>query len=164
VASRVWLLTPPWAERDDDMKKMVIAVLLALCSTALAEQCYFQTRRTSYDSGTSVKKISCKTAKKAVQDIRFYSNQNMDNYARYYAEAFGQEGNIIVEDNGSTTIMKFYYALGEFRYYGGITYRGANVSNCGTTTSTGYCDNFEYTDFGNYLRDFLSSAARKKKR
>ena len=146
------------------MRKMGIAVLLALCSSALAEQCYFQTRRTSYDSVTKIKKISCKTAKQAVQDIRFYSNQNLDNYARYYEEAFGQEGNIIVEDNEDITIMKFYYALGEFRYYGSITYRGSNVTNCGTTTSTGYCDKFEYTDFANYLRDFLNSSARKKKR
>lgn len=61
-------------------------------------------------------------------------------------------------------MTKFYYALGEFRYYGQIRYRGANVISCQTSTSSGYCDQFEYTDFGNYLRDFLSSLTRKKKK
>lgn len=144
------------------MKQIILAVLLAWCSAALAEQCYFQTRRTSYDSGTSVKKISCQTAKKCVQDIRFYNNNNADNYVRYYEQNIGKEGNLVVENDGEITIMKFYYALGEYRYYGGITYRGSNVINCGTTTSTGYCDDFEYSDFANYFRDFLNSSARKK--
>lgn len=162
MASRVWLLTPPWAERDDDMKKMGIAVLLALCSTALAEQCYFQSRRTSYDSGTRVKKISCQALKNAQQDVYFYNGN--DNYARYYERQFGQEGNLIVEIDGYVMMTKFYYALGEFRYYGQIVYNGGNVVSCKTTTSAGYCDQVEYTEFGNYLRDFLNSSARKKNR
>ena len=144
------------------MKKMGIAVLLALCSTALAEQCYFQTRRTSYDSGTRVKKISCQTLKNVQQDVYFYNGH--DNYARYYERQFGQEGNLIVEIDGYVMMTKFYYALGEFRYYGQIVYNGGNVVSCKTTTSAGYCDQVEYTEFGNYLRDFLNSSARKKNR
>lgn len=136
---------------------------LALCATAFAEQCYFQTRRTSYDSGTQVKKISCETMKKIYRDIRFYDDLG-NNYVRLYEQKIGKEGNLIVEGNGYTSIMKFYYALGEFRYYGYITYQGANVVECTTTTSTGVCDQVEYTEFGNYFRDFLSSLARKKNR
>jgi hypothetical protein len=143
------------------MKKIILAMLLALCTSAFAEQCYFQTRRTSYDSGTRVKKISCETMKKIYQDIRFYDDQG-NNYVRMYEQQIGQEGNLIVEGNGYTSIIKFYYALGEYRYYGYITYSGGNVVECTTTTSTGYCDNVEYTEFGNYFRDFLNSSARKK--
>ena len=111
------------------MKKVIVAMLLALYSSALAEQCYFQTRRTSYDSGTRVKKISCQTLKNVQQDVHFYNGN--DNYARYYGQ---------------------------------IVYNGGNVVSCKTTTSTGYCDQVEYTEFGNYLRDFLNSSARKKNR
>ena len=145
------------------MKKIIVAMLLALYSSALAEQCYFQTRRTSYDSGTRVKKISCETMKKIYQDIRFYDNQG-NNYVRKYEQQIGKEGNLIVEGNGYTSIMKFYYALGEFRHYGFITYYGGNAVKCATTTSSGVCDQVEYTEFGNYLRDFLNSSARKKNR
>ena len=145
------------------MKKVIVAMLLALYSSALAEQCYFQTRRTSYDSGTRVKKISCQTMKEIYQDIRFYDNQG-NNYVRKYEQQIGKEGNLIVEGNGYTSIMKFYYALGEFRYYGFITYYGGNAVKCATTTSSGVCDQVEYTEFGNYLRDFLSSSARRKNR
>ena len=145
------------------MKKIAIVMILLLSAFSFAEQCYFQTRRTSYDSGTSVKKISCETMKKIYQDIRFYDNQG-NNYVRKYEQQIGREGNLIVEGNGYTSIMKFYYALGEYRYYGYITYYGGNVVECTTTTSTGVCDQVEYTEFGNYLRDFLSSSARKKNR
>jgi hypothetical protein len=44
VASRVWLLTPPWAERDDDMKKMgntVLLVLLAILCSVMLSGCGF---------------------------------------------------------------------------------------------------------------------------
>lgn len=101
--------------------------------------------------------------KKIYQDIRFYDNQG-NNYVRKYEQQIGKEGNLIVEGNGYTSIMKFYYALGEYRYYGYITYYGGNVVECTTTTSTGVCDQVEYTEFGNYLRDFLNSSARKKNR
>lgn len=144
------------------MKKIFLMILL-LSAFSFAEQCYFQTRRKSYDSGTMVKKISCETMKKIYQDIRFYDNQG-NNYVRKYEQQIGKEGNLIVEGNGYTSIMKFYYALGEYRYYGYITYYGGNVVECTTTTSTGVCDQVEYTEFGNYLRDFLSSSARKKNR
>ena len=142
------------------MKKMIPVLVLVLQTFALAEQCYFQSRRTSYDSGTVVKNISCQTLKNVFQDIRFYDGKN--NYVRYYEDHIGQEGNLIVEDNGDVLLTKFYYAQGEYRYYGQIRYSGANVVSCQTTTSTGYCDQVEYTDFGNYLRDFYSSSARKK--
>ena len=145
------------------MKKIAIVMILLLSAFSFAEQCYFQTRRKSYDSGTTVKKISCETMKKIYQDIRFYDNQG-NNYVRMYEQQIGKEGNLIVEGNGYTSIMKFYYALGEYRYYGFITYQGANAVDCATTTSTGVCDRVEYTEFGNYLRDFLSSSARKKSR
>ena len=145
------------------MKKIILAMLLALSTATWAEQCYFQTRRTGYDSGTTIKKISCETMKKIYQDIRFYDNQG-NNYVRLYEQQIGKEGNLIVEGNGYTSIMIFYYALGEYRYYGYITYRGGNVVECTTTTSTGVCDNVEYTEFGNYFRDFLNSSARKKSR
>lgn len=102
------------------MKKTIIAMILLLSAFSFAEQCYFQTRRTSYEAGTSVKKISCQVAKKCVQDIRFYNKDNADNYVRYYEQKIGKEGNLIVEENGEITIMKFYYALGEYRYYGGL--------------------------------------------
>lgn len=144
------------------MKKVFLILIFILQTFAMAEQCYFQSRRTSYDSETVVKKISCQTVKNTFQDIRFYNGN--DNYVRYYEDHIGQEGNLIVEDNGDILMTKFYYAQGEYRYYGQIRYRGANVLSCQTTTSTGYCDHVEYTDFGNYLRDFLSSSARKKKR
>ena len=100
--------------------------------------------------------------KKIYQNIRFYNDN--DNYVPYYERLIGREGNLIVESNGYTSIMKFYYALGEYRYYGFITYQGANAVDCATTTSTGVCDQVEYTEFGNYLRDFLSSSARRKNR
>lgn len=145
------------------MKKIAIVMILLLSVCSFAEQCYFQTRRKSYDSGTTVKKISCETMKKIYQDIRFYDNQG-NNDVRMYEQQIGREGNLIVEGNGHTSIMKFYYALGEYRYYGFITYQGANAVDCATTTSTGVCDRVEYTEFGNYLRDFLSSPARKKSR
>jgi hypothetical protein len=144
------------------MKKVFLILIFILQTFAMAEQCYFQSRRTSYDSETVVKKISCQTVKNTFQDIRFYNGN--DNYVRYYEDHIGQEGNLIVEDDGDILMTKFYYAQGEYRYYGQIRYRGANVLSCQTTTSTGYCDHVEYTDFGNYLRDFLSSSARKKKR
>lgn len=144
------------------MTKKILAMILMLQIFALAEQCYFQTRRVSYDSDTSIKKISCQILKTAIQDVRFYNGN--DNYARYYEQKIGKEGNLIVEDDGNILISKFYYALGEYRYYGQIMYRGANAVGCQTTTSTGYCDEVEYTDFGNYLRDFLSSSVRKKNR
>ena len=143
------------------MKKVFLILIFILQTFAMAEQCYFQSRRTSYDSETVVKKISCQTVKNTFQDIRFYNGN--DNYVRYYEDYIGQEGNLIVEDDGDILMTKFYYAQGEYRYYGQIRYRGANVLSCQTTTSTGYCDHVEYTDFGNYLRDFLSSSARKKK-
>ena len=151
-------------EKDKTMKNKftIVTLLFVLCTSAFAEQCYFQSRRTSYDAGTKVKKISCQVLKNAFQDVHFYNGN--DNYARYYEKKIGQEGNLIVEDNGDILMTKFYYALGEFRYYGQIRYRGANVISCKTTTSSGYCDQFEYTDFGNYLRDFLSSLTRKKKK
>ena len=144
------------------MKKIFVMIFL-LSAFSFAEQCYFQTRRKSYDSGTTVKKISCETMKKIYQDIRFYDNQG-NNYVRMYEQQIGKEGNLIVEGNGNTSIMKFYYALGEYRYYGFITYQGANAVDCATTTSTGVCNRVEYTEFGNYLRDFLGSSARRKNR
>ena len=143
------------------MKKLILAFVLLLQTVALAEQCYFQTRRISYDSVTKVKKISCQTLKNAQQDVYFYNGN--DNYARYFGSQFGKEGNLIVEIDGKILITKFYYAWGEFRYYGQIIYSGANVMSCKTTTSTGYCDQVEYNDFAMYLRDFLSSSVRKKK-
>jgi hypothetical protein len=146
------------------MGKITIAALLLLTVFSFAGNCYFQTRRMSYDSETSTKKISCRTLENAIQDIRFYNSNNLDNYARYYEEHFGQEGNLIAEEDGYITINKFYYALGEYRYYGSIMYYGANVYRCITTTSTGYCDQLEYNDFAMYLRDFLSSSARKRSR
>ena len=145
------------------MKRMIVALLL-LATFSFAEECYFQTRRISYDSETSTKKVSCKTTESAIQDIRFYNSNNLDNYARYYEEHFGQEGNLIIENDGYITIHKFYYASGEYRYYGSIVYRGAYVYKCLTTTSTGQCDQLEYNDFGMYLRDFFSSSARKRGR
>lgn len=63
---------------------------------------------------------------------------------------------------GVTLIIKFYYALGEYRYYGHIVYNGGNVAECVTTTSTGVCDHVEFTDFGYHFTEFLGSAARKK--
>ena len=144
------------------MKKLILAFVLLLQTVALAEQCYFQTRRISYDSGTKVRKISCETLKKAQRDVYFYNGN--DNYARYFGRQFGKEGNLIAEIDGKILITKFYYALGEFRYYGQIIYNGANVMSCQTTTSTGYCDRFEYSDFAMYLHDFLNSPARKRKR
>ena len=144
------------------MKKMTIVLVLLLSALSFAEQCYFQTRRKSYDSGTSIKKISCQTLKRAQQDVYFYNGR--DNYANYFGRQFGKEGNLIVEAEGYIFMTKFYYALGAFRYYGQIVYNGANVVSCKTTTSSGYCDQVEYTDFGNYFRDFLNSSARKKKR
>ena len=144
------------------MKKLTIVLVLLMSMMSFAEQCYFQTRRKSYDSGTSVKKISCQILKNAQQGVVFYNGR--DNYARYFGRQFGKEGNLIVEIDGKILMTKFYYALGEYRYYGQIIYSGANVMSCQTTTSTGYCDSVEYTEFGSYLRDFLSSPARKKKR
>ena len=94
------------------MKKIAIVMILLLSVCSFAEQCYFQTRRKSYDSGTTVKKISCETMKKIYQDIRFYDNQG-NNDVRMYEQQIGREGNLIVEGNGHTSIMKFYYALGE---------------------------------------------------
>lgn len=143
------------------MRKMTVIMILLMVAFSFAEQCFFQSRRTSYDSRTTVRKISCQTVKNSIQDVRFYNGN--DNYAHYYEQKIGQEGNLIVEDNGNILMTKFYYALGEYRYYGQISYSGANVISCQTTTSSGYCDKFEYTDFGNYLREFLSSPARKKK-
>ncbi len=143
------------------MKKILLMTLLALNSLIFAD-CYFQTRRTNYEAKTKVRRISCSTAERIFGDIYFYDGTG-NNYARYYGQAIGKEGNLIAEDNGRITMTKFYYALGEFRYYGFITYSGANVVQCKTTTSTGYCDHVEYTEFGNYLRDFLSSPARKSR-
>lgn len=137
-------------------------MLLALSTATWAEQCYFQTRRTSYDSGTQVKKVSCQKLYDAIADVRFVNGR--DNYAPYFAKTFGREGNLIMEDNGEITMSKFYYALGQYRFYGGIMYRGGNAVACRTTTSTGVCDRVEYTEFGNYLRDFFYSPARKKNR
>lgn len=141
------------------MKKMAIVLVSLMAAFSFAEQCYFQTRRTSYDSGTSVKKISCQTVKNVMQDVYFYSGS--DNYTRYFGRQIGKEGNLIVENDGTFIISKFYYALGEYRYYGQIIYRGGNVVSCQTTTSTGYCDQTEYTDFGYYFTEFLGSPARK---
>lgn len=142
--------------------KIALCFLLALCSMAFAADCYFQTRRISYDSKTSVRKIGCDAARNAVRDVDFYDG--MDNYARYYGRRFGREGNLILEkDDGTILIAKFYYAQGEYRLYGSIEYYGANVVNCFTTTSSGYCDNVEYTDFGLYLNDFLGSPARRNR-
>lgn len=144
------------------MKKMAIVLVLLMAAFSFAEQCYFQTRRTSYDSGTSVKKISCQTAINAMEDVYFYNGS--DNYARYFGRYIGKEGNLIREKDGAVLIAKFYYALGEYRLYGSIVYSGGNVANCLTTTSTGYCDQTEYTDFGYYFTEFLSSPARKRNR
>lgn len=138
-------------------------MLLALSSLVFAEQCYFQTRRSSYDSGPKVKKISCEMMKKITQDIQFYKDSK-DNYAQKYGRYIGEEGNLILEESGVTLIMKFYYALGEYRYYGHIVYNGGNVAECVTTTSTGVCDHVEFTDFGYHFTEFLSSSARKKNR
>jgi len=55
---------------------------------------------------------------------------------------------------GVTLIMKFYYALGEYRYYGHIVYNGGNVAECVTTTSTGVCDHVEFTDLDIILPNF----------
>lgn len=141
---------------------MAIVLVLLMAAFSFAKQCYFQTRRTSYDSGTSIKKISCQTAINAMEDVYFYNGK--DNYARYFGRQIGKEGNLIIEDDGTTLILKFYYALGEYRFYGLIRYRGGNVVSCQTTTSTGYCDQTEYTDFGYYFTEFLSSPARKRNR
>lgn len=144
------------------MKKMAIVLVLLMAAFSFAEQCYFQTRRTSYDSGTSVKKISCQTVKNVMQDVYFCNEK--DNYTRYFGRQIGKEGNLIVENDGTFIISKFYYALGEYRLYGSIVYSGGNVANCLTTISTGYCDQTEYTDFGYYFTEFLSSPARKRNR
>lgn len=144
------------------MKFYLLMVLFVLQSFSFAEQCYFQTRRTSYDSMTKVKKISCKKAKNAIGDVRYYNGR--DNYTPYFEENFGREGNIIVEEEGHILLAKFYYALGQYRFYGSIIYNGANPVQCFTTTSMGYCDRVEYNDFALYLHDFLNSSARKGKR
>lgn len=143
------------------MKILLLVMLFALQSFVLANQCYFQSRRTSYDSGTSIKKISCQWLEKSLQNIEFYNGN--DNYAPYYGRRFGQEGNLIEDADGLIYMTKFYYALGEYRYYGQIIYYGANVKSCKTTTSSGFCDQVEYNDFAMYLRDFLSSSVRQKK-
>lgn len=143
------------------MKNMLLIMLLVLQPLVFANQCYFQSRRTSYDSGTSIKKISCQWLAQALQNIEFYNRG--DNYAPYYERKFGKEGNLIEEVDGRIYMTKFYYALGAFRYYGQIIYSGANVESCKTTTSTGYCDQVEYNEFAMYLRDFFSSSVRQKK-
>ena len=75
------------------MKKTAIVLVLLMAAFSFAEQCYFQTRRTSYDSGTSVKKISCQTVKNVMQDVHFYNEK--DNYTRYFGRQIGKEGNLI---------------------------------------------------------------------
>ena len=84
------------------MKKIFLAIVLVLQTFVCAEQCYFQTRRKSYDSMTKVKKISCQKAKNAVGDVRYYNGR--DNYTPYFEENFGREGNIIMEENGYTLL------------------------------------------------------------
>ena len=92
------------------MKNMLLIMLLVLQPLVFANQCYFQSRRTSYDSGTSIKKISCQWLAQALQNIEFYNRG--DNYAPYYERKFGKEGNLIEEVDGRIYMTKFYYALG----------------------------------------------------
>lgn len=87
------------------MKKIAIVLVLLMAASSFAEQCYFQTRRTSYDSGTSVKKISCQTVKNVMQDVHFYNGK--DNYTRYFGRQIGKEGNLIVEDDGNFITSPF---------------------------------------------------------
>ena len=138
-------------------------LILGMFTFSFADGCFFQTRRASYDTGTSVKSISWQSIQQAYDDIVFY-DENNNNYARYYERQFGREGNLIVENQGNIQMLKFYHAVGEYRLYGIIEYRGAFVKTCETTTSARVCDATEYTEFAMYLRDFLSSSARKNSR
>lgn len=78
------------------IQRILIAVLLV--TSFVSAECYFQSRRSSYRSKTKVQKISCGRALKAVEDIEFYNSYNSDNYARTFGREFGQEGNLIVDD------------------------------------------------------------------
>lgn len=129
-------------------------------SVSFADGCYFQSRRSSYDGATYIQRVSCQAVENAFADIQFY-DENGNNYARYFERTFGQEGNLIIESDGTTSIAKFYYAMSEYRFYGQISYRGAYVKECFTTTSTRRCEAFEYTEFGMYLRDFFASSERR---
>lgn len=129
-------------------------------SVSFADGCYFQSRRSGYDEGTYVQRVYCQTVQDALDNIQFY-DEHGNNYARYYERQFGREGNLIIESGGTTTMVKFYYAMNEYRFYGRIVYRGSNVSECITTTSSRRCGATEYTEFGMYLRDFFASSARR---
>ncbi len=135
------------------MKKLYMIVVLLFSAAAFADECYFQSRATSYYLRPALKRISCATYLSAMQGS---SN---------YAALIGEEGNLIFEtDNERFLIGKFFYSLEmqDYVLYGYIEFSGGVPNRCETTKSSGVCSAFDYTTFAIAFKNFLHSPERIK--
>ncbi len=129
------------------MPRITLFILFALSAAAFAkERCYFMTRMSSPEKSVTLTEKNCAIVKSALSD--------MD----YFGEAIGEEGNLIIENEGSLFIEKIYserFSTGNDAYhvYMAGTFFGANPVKCVASTSSG-CGALEYVQFGIILRDF----------
>lgn len=128
-------------------------ILLALAVTAFAtERCYFMTRTSSPEAPVTLTEKNCAIVKSALSDMN------------YFGEAIGEEGNLIIENEGSLLIEKIYserFSTGNDAYHVYMigTFLGANPVKCVASTSSG-CGALEYVQFGIILRDFYLNRGR----
>ena len=122
-------------------------ILLALAVTEFAtERCYFMTRMSSPEAPVTLTEKNCAIVKSALSDMN------------YFGEAIGEEGNLIIENEGSLLIEKIYserFSTGNDAYHVYMigTFLGANPVKCVASTSSG-CRALEYVQFGTIIRDF----------
>lgn len=128
-------------------------ILLALAVTAFAtERCYFMTRTSSPEAPVTLTEKNCAIVKSALSDMN------------YFGEAIGEEGNLIIENEGSLLIEKIYserFSTGNDAHHVYMigTFLGANPVKCVASTSSG-CGALEYVQFGIILRDFYLNRGR----
>lgn len=134
------------------MSRLLFILLTLTVASFATERCYFMTRMSSPEKPVSLTEKNCAIIKSALSD--------MD----YFGEAIGEEGNLIVESNGSLLIGKIYnerFSTGNDAYhvYMAGTFLGANPIKCAASTTSG-CGALEYVQFGIIIRDFYLNRDR----
>jgi hypothetical protein len=128
------------------MSRTLFILFTLAVATFAKERCYFMTRMSSPEEPVSLTEKNCAIVKSAFSDMDYFGN------------SIGEEGNLIIENEGSLLIEKIYnerFSTGTnaFHIYMAGTFLGANPVKCVAATSSG-CGALEYVQFGIIIRDF----------
>lgn len=130
------------------MPRLLFILLVLTAASFAKERCYFMTRMSSPEKAVTLTEKNCAIVKSALSDMN------------YFGEVIGEEGNLILENEGLLLIEKIYnerFSTGNNAYhvYMAGTFLGANPVKCIVSTSSGPdCGVLEYVQFGIIIRDF----------